>query len=299
MKLNGTQFGSLQNALLSAFPTPAALQQLVRTGLGVNPHAIGAGNVNIKDAVFDTLQWVESRGLTSELIVKALQENPTNPDLKQVSEDLVAGQATDLAVGEIEVALRVLRLADARGKLGALVSVACTGVGDLSSLRAALRSSTRRVADLEGQREALKALAREYGSVRASMTAGPERTRRMSEVESRMRAASVGAASLVREFAESELAGERLVAVAILEEAPDLAWLDWLAARVAKEKPFVGYHAAIALRSAARLPGSPRAREVAEAVAVARRSLGPNDQNSDRAWMLDATARELQKAGFV
>ena len=193
----------------------------------------------------------------------------------------------------------MLRLADSQGKLGTLISMACRGAGSLSSLRSASLAQPRGVGDLDAVRDALTTLAREYESVRASMPKSDERTRRMDAVASRMRATAIGAQTLVRTFAGSESAGERLVAVAILQDAPDPVWVTWLGERLAAEMAFVGYHAAVALRSAARLLGPEHAREVAAAVAVAHSSLGSDDQSSDRARVLDGATRELRGVGAL
>src|SRR5215207_9214061 len=46
--------------------------------------------------------------------------------------------------------------------------------------------------------------------------------------------------------------GERLAAVTVLQVIPDPEYLPWLVDRIAAEKPFIGYHAAVALLAAAR-----------------------------------------------
>jgi len=77
MTLTGTQFGALQKALLSAFPTSGALGQLVRVRLDKNLDEIVAGVANLTDAVFATIQWADAQGRTIELIGKAIEENPS------------------------------------------------------------------------------------------------------------------------------------------------------------------------------------------------------------------------------
>jgi len=104
--------------------------------------------------------------------------------------------------------------------------------------------------NLEQRRERVVELAREYDSVRASMTASDERTRRLEVVASKMRALSLACYDLLPVLAASPSAGHRLAAVSFLEVKPNPEYLDWLADRVAKEKPFIGYHAAWALRYA-------------------------------------------------
>jgi hypothetical protein len=68
-------------------------------------------------------------------------------------------------------------------------------------------------------------------------------------------------------------AGERLAAVALLEVKPKLEYVDWLAARVGTEQPFVGYHAALALRFPARAFGASDHDRVSKAIRDAKSAL--------------------------
>jgi hypothetical protein len=78
--LSGSQYRQLQNALLAAFPTLGGLAQMVLFGLGQNLAAI-AGNSNLQDTVFSLIQWAQAQGRLTELVVGALDANPTNPEL--------------------------------------------------------------------------------------------------------------------------------------------------------------------------------------------------------------------------
>jgi hypothetical protein len=117
-------------------------------------------------------------------------------------------------------------------------------------------------------------LANEYEEIRRTL-AGDNRTSRLGEVASRMRSLALPAYPLLGNLVGSESAGQRLAAISILEAIPDPAYLPWLTDRIAAETKFIAYHAAVALRNAARdLSASNRA-EVQEAI---RRAL----QNLDR-----------------
>ncbi len=85
-----------------------------------------------------------------------------------------------------------------------------------------------------------------------NMPSGDTRTRRMTLIESRMRALTLSIYPLLPELTQSASAGERLAAIAALKEMPDPRYLLWLAERVGTEKPFIGYQATRALESAAR-----------------------------------------------
>src|SRR5262249_36767843 len=97
----------------------------------------------------------------------------------------------------------------------------------------------------EGRTEIQK-LAREYERLRRTMKPSNERTQLMEGVASQMRMLTDQNAPLLDKLAHSASAGERLAAVMMLQERPQENYLDWLAARVAQERPFIGYHACVA-----------------------------------------------------
>jgi len=101
----------------------------------------------------------------------------------------------------------------------------------------------------ESSREAALELGREYDRIRRDMSSGDERTRRMESVFSRMKVVAPKVQSLLAEYQTNASAGIRLMAIAILTMFPNVAPLDWLAERLnpEEEKPFVAYHAAVAL----------------------------------------------------
>ena len=92
-----------------------------------------------------------------------------------------------------------------------------------------------------------EALAVEYQQVRASMLPGKKRTRAMEVVVSKMRTIGQAFFPIRHEFADSPAPGKRLMVIASLEVSPDYDMLDWLADRVASERPFLQYHALMAI----------------------------------------------------
>ena len=133
----------------------------------------------------------------------------------------------------------------------------------------------------------LRALAREYDRVRARMLPGEERTRVMSDVAARMRAASHSWAKRLPELIDPGSPGERLAAVIFLQEHPDEAYLFWLSRLFSETDPFIGYHAALALRTAARIL---RPLLVREALSSALRAVPPG---TDRERVLREAVRVL------
>jgi hypothetical protein len=111
--------------------------------------------------------------------------------------------------------------------------------------------------DLALVREQVDALATEYETIRATMPSGDTRTRRMEVVVSKMRTIGRAAYPLRYDLFQSSSPGRRLQAIASLQIVPDYELLDWLADRIRAEKPFIAYHALIALNTAARSEHAP------------------------------------------
>jgi hypothetical protein len=160
---------------------------------------------------------------------------------------------------------------------------------------AAVAAGAQRVpdADLDVSRRQVAELAREYERLRDTMRAGDERTRRMEVVASRMRSLALSLVPLMDELVVSRSPGDRLAAVTTLQAIPDDRFLHWLAERVAAEKPFTGYHAALALLSAARTLDPSALPAVAAAVQQAREARVRRD--SDRDLTLAYAENELER----
>jgi len=101
-------------------------------------------------------------------------------------------------------------------------------------------------------RSQVENLARDYERTRSSMRAGPDRINRLDELVVRMRTLGMAARFLLPELTASSSPGMRLVAIALLEVTADRQYLGWLTDRFKAdaERPFVVYHAAIALCTA-------------------------------------------------
>lgn len=139
---------------------------------------------------------------------------------------------------------------------------------------AAERAGQRSDSNLAGVRMYLGELADEYEGLRRTLPSGDDRTRKMAGVHARMRAMAQDAYPLLPELTGSTSAGERLAAIATLQEIPNKEYLRWLADRVGPEKPFVVYQATRALLSAAQLLGPSSPDEVALAVEAAQEAMG-------------------------
>jgi Domain of unknown function (DUF4062) len=145
-------------------------------------------------------------------------------------------------------------------------------------------------------RERIRALAHEYDSIRAPVTGmlpGAERTRKMEVVASKMRGSALSTYPFLSELIRSKSAGERLAAVSTLEAIPEVRYLPWLAERLGSEKPFVGYHAALGLLSAARSLDVEDLPNVQAALDMARQETRRLRKDTDRETVLGYTESEL------
>jgi hypothetical protein len=90
--MTGAQRRRLHAALLSAFPTWAALAQLVNFHLDLRLAAI-AGSQNAGTSAFEVIEWAVAHNRVADLVRGAREENPGNPYLLAVAQEL------DLAPG--------------------------------------------------------------------------------------------------------------------------------------------------------------------------------------------------------
>jgi hypothetical protein len=155
--------------------------------------------------------------------------------------------------------------------------------------------------DVAGREAALQ-LAKDYDKIRMMMPAGDERTRTMEGLFSRMKITAPKVQGSLSAFQQSGSPGERLMAIAILDMFPDANHLAWLAERMDPEieKPFVAYHAAVALLDAVtNLPSEDCAKleaALAEAKQLALRLKGDPDRLNVLARAEEELARKCQNA---
>jgi hypothetical protein len=150
-------------------------------------------------------------------------------------------------------------------------------------------------ADLQVTRHQVQALAAEYQELRDTMLPGDARTRRMEVVASRLRTLAQSLTALLPELTESEYAGKRLAAVCALQGIPDRMYLPWLVARISIERPFVGYHAALALLAAAQELPTSQLDFVVDAVSEAEAVSARLRRDTDRALTLGYARDELER----
>jgi hypothetical protein len=103
-------------------------------------------------------------------------------------------------------------------------------------------------------RKQLDNLARQYEVMRAERDLQKRQATdaeivEMNKLVAQMRALAVACAPYWEEYARSDRPGDRLGAVIISQMSPDPSKLDWLGERFEKDRPFIFYHAALALQN--------------------------------------------------
>lgn len=131
----------------------------------------------------------------------------------------------------------------------------------------------------------LDRLCLEYDSVRRTMPSGGNRTSLMTRIIVKMRSLAPSLVEFLDIYKGSGSPGSRLAAIAMMQMVPREADLDWLRDRFSIEKPFLTYHAALALQNAANIAGGPerkrQLRDVAQqAVATVKGFAGVPDRGT-------------------
>jgi hypothetical protein len=88
MKLTGSELQQLQQVMMSAFPTRAALEQFALFQLGENLNVIAGGDT-LGDLVFSLMRWAVATGRIEEVIGEAQAANPGNPDLQAFAQQIL------------------------------------------------------------------------------------------------------------------------------------------------------------------------------------------------------------------
>lgn len=188
----------------------------------------------------------------------------------------------------------------------AMIDVAEKRPGEISTeqIRSAARVEVQaRTLDNSTLRDQLQQLCIEYEAVRKMLRAGRERTRAMTEVLLKMRTLGPAVVGFLPELKASDSPGKRLSAVAIMQIDPDKADIGWLLDRFTEDKPFIFYHAAVALQKVAGQGGEKRAAQARDAAEKALRTLegfdGRKDSNSIAVLndILLADGPEVARAG--
>ncbi len=86
MELTPTQRQELREALISAFPQSSRLDLMIQDAFGPDLSQITQGQPSYELTVQALVNWATSQGKLRELVIKASQKNPGNPELKAFSQ---------------------------------------------------------------------------------------------------------------------------------------------------------------------------------------------------------------------
>ena len=92
MALSSKQYDQLHQALLSAFPTKASLNRLLRQEPEIIDLSDIVRNANYQDSVFELIEVLETRGRINEFIQAAVRTKPENPALQSLAKQLSSGR---------------------------------------------------------------------------------------------------------------------------------------------------------------------------------------------------------------
>ena len=94
MELDGRTRKQFHEALLSAFPSKASLEQMVSFELDENLDTISTGG-NYAEVVFTLIKWAQAQGRVKELLTAARSQNPGNPKLRSFEEQMRSTRNTN------------------------------------------------------------------------------------------------------------------------------------------------------------------------------------------------------------
>lgn len=114
------------------------------------------------------------------------------------------------------------------------------------------------------------------------------RTSLMESIASRLRGEAANVLADLDAYTSSVRPGMRLAAVMALQERPATGHASWLAARVCEERPFVGYHAALALRAIARASEPSELESLRELLDMTRSGEAALSPDGNRRRMLES-----------
>jgi hypothetical protein len=127
-----------------------------------------------------------------------------------------------------------------------------------------------------------RALGRQYERIRREMNVGSRRTRKFELIIAEMRTLTPATTTVMRELTQSPAPGERLLAIAALQQQPNPDYLEWLSGRFeSAEASFLQYHAGVALLTAIRMRIAPQAK-LHEAAANAMKSFTARQRKRDK-----------------
>jgi hypothetical protein len=177
----------------------------------------------------------------------------------------------------------------ARKDLAELLTQMTGAVNPAGDGKAGLSTATGQLPD------ALPAFIRGYERLLRVMPENSQRTELLAEMVKKIEEFRLDQLGLPELFHLSDSPGERLAAILGLKQQPDPRYLHWLGERLAVEYAFAGYHAAAALKEAARKLPEDDLERVADAIEGALALLPKTLGKSGRRDKLNEAQSELAR----
>jgi hypothetical protein len=209
---------------------------------------------------------------------------------------LQSRQFIDFSNFKYEDTVRSTKLRSQFGNEVEKLAVAIASAINQKDVTKKTKSSKKKKSNSTENMEELLQLAKEYEEIRKKLPSSDNRTRVMENIVSKMKAAMDEPIGELPKLMKSKSAGERLLAIAKLQKFPNLEYLNWLAEHVGdSEKPFVGYHASVALYIASRAFGKDNKKQLEKVLNAAMANIKKHQfQDPNQVDVISSALNELQ-----
>jgi hypothetical protein len=223
--------------------------------------------------------------------------SPTNSQIIELLPDsLKSRQFADFSNFRYEDTVRSTKLRSQFGQEVEKLSSAIANAINQKETTKNTKSVKNKKSIITENTEELLQLAKEYEEIRKKLPSSDNRTRVMENIVAKMKSALEEPIGNLTTFTKSKSAGERLLAIVKLQKFPNLEYLNWLAEHVGdSEKPFIGYHAAVALYIASRTFGKEDKKQIEKVLKTASANIQTHKfKDPNQVEVIKAALNELQ-----
>ncbi len=236
------------------------------------------------------------KSLESNLLFPITYINSSSKISSLIPISLQSKNYLDLSNFKLEETLRSTKLRSQFGQKVEQLADAIAKTINLKELKKKDKSSSNKAIEFNENLEDLLLLSNEYEAVRRKLPRGSSRTKILESILSKMKALMNDSMGEVAKLINSKSSGERLLAIAYLQEFPNLDYVNILAKHVgASEKPFIGYHASVALYIASRTFGNNNKKNLEVALLEASANIENHEfQDPNQVNVITAALNELR-----
>lgn len=201
----------------------------------------------------ELLLFQSRQRLTDTRLIFPVLYNTENKSLPKAPSGVEDLQWTDLSAYNPDQINRSTKTnAEFAGKIEALAKEIYRSLSASSSGKST-KLAGKTDNDPEARFKEMEALAAQYETLREKTPAGTSRTMLMENIVQKMKKIAGDGLPGLQDLMLSDSPGKRLAAIAALQVTPNIDHVLWLAGHVGNsERPFVGYHASVALFIASR-----------------------------------------------